>query len=165
MTFGQIRRTAEEMGVNVQHAVWCRLRYLRQRMIEAADDLEFWSSLDCPTAPVYFDRTMDEFITMAKEARTLTMSAKNPQREQECKDRITDEQIEVARQYPVTQLIDFQRGKSRAWCHEDRNPSLYPATRINKAVCPVCGKYFNSIDIVMELEGLNFVDAVLRLAA
>lgn len=73
---------------------------------------------------------------------------------------ITPEMISRARDYPVDSLVDFKRGKTAAWCHEDRNPSMYHGTRTNTAVCPVCDKKFDSIGILMERDGLSFIDAV-----
>lgn len=165
MTFEQIRTAAEEMNVNLQHAVWCRLRYLRQRIQQEVEELDFWAESECPTSPAFFNRHMDTVTKLAREARALSLAAKEPPKERRGDDHITDEQIERARQYPVTQLIDFHRGKSHAWCHNDRNPSLYLAPRVNRVVCPVCAKYFSSIDVLMERDGLTFPEAVRRLAA
>jgi DNA primase len=66
----------------------------------------------------------------------------------------------VAKDFPVTQLVEFRGHKATAWCHEDKTPSLWYANRVNRVVCPVCDKKFNAIDICMERDGMSFIDAV-----
>jgi DNA primase len=78
---------------------------------------------------------------------------------------ITDEMIISARSYPVDRLIDFGRSKkAKAFCHEDKNPSMYHGTKINKAMCPVCNKAFDSIAILMKRDMMSFKDAVKQLS-
>ena len=164
MTFNEIKRNSEEMGVPLEHVVWCRLRYLRQEMVKEEQDMEEAHERGDVTGDVIFLLSLNRFMELAKESQAIATAAKR--RELPSKQgSITDEQIERARQYPVSQLIDFQKGKYSAWCHEDKNPSMYLAPRINKAVCPVCNKYFSSIDILMERDGLTFTEAVKNLAA
>lgn len=155
MTIYEIRHHAEEMEVPFKEALFMRFRFVRAEMLKELAEMD---ATDCP---VMSRVALNRFMELAREQRALLMAAK----QKNTTVGITDEQIERARQYPVTQLIDFQRGKSRAWCHEDRNPSLYLAPRINKAVCPVCAKYFDPIAIVMGRDGLTFTEAVRRLAA
>jgi hypothetical protein len=73
---------------------------------------------------------------------------------------ITDEMIQAARDYPIHHLIDFNRGKAIAFCHEDRNPSMYHQTRLNRACCPVCDKSFDSIEVLIKRDGMTFKSAV-----
>jgi len=77
---------------------------------------------------------------------------------------ITDEMIESARQYPVDQLVEFIKGKATAFCHNDRKPSMYHATRLNRCNCPVCGKSFDPIGVLVERDGVSFKDAVKQLS-
>jgi hypothetical protein len=74
--------------------------------------------------------------------------------------RITDEMISIAKSYPITSLIDFNKGVALAWCHADKNPSLTYWAKANRAKCWACNKSFSSIDVMMELHGMSFVDAV-----
>ena len=78
-------------------------------------------------------------------------------------DDITQEMIQKARDLPVAGLLEWANGRSRAWCHEDLRPSLYVAPRINKVICPVCNKKFDTIDVIMNRDGINFRQAVLKL--
>lgn len=165
MTFGQIRTAAEEISVNPQHAVWCRLRYLRQRIQQEVEELDFWAESECPTAPAFFNRHMDTITKLAREARALSLAAKEPPKERK-DDHISDEQIEAARNADIRPLIGFDRqGKATAPCHEDKRPSLVFLSRTGKAWCPVCDKKFNAVDWLMMTEGLSFPEAVKRLAA
>lgn len=73
---------------------------------------------------------------------------------------ITDEMIARAKETPIDSVVEFTRGKTRAWCHDDNNPSMYHGTRTNTAVCPVCDKKFDPIAVLMTRDGMNFPDAV-----
>lgn len=89
----------------------------------------------------------------------------------ENKDSFTEEQIQQAREYPLEELIggDFKRAglnKIRTCCpfHEERTPSFFVYTDKNSAHCFGCQKHFqNAIDYAMEVEKLEFAEAVRRL--
>lgn len=162
MTIYQIRKASEEMEIPFREAAFCRFRFLRQEMPLLLAEVERLADHPDETTRIIFGKmAVDRFLENAREQRALMLAVKKPATD----NRITDDMVQQARSFPVTQLIPFQRGKYQAWCHEDRNPSLYHAPRINKAVCPVCNKYFSSIDILVQRDGLTFVDAVRRLAA
>lgn len=75
--------------------------------------------------------------------------------------KLTCDNIMLAREYPVTALIQFNsNGKSTAFCHDDKNPSLSLNKKSNKAHCFVCGRGFNPIDILMYRDGYTFSNAV-----
>lgn len=73
---------------------------------------------------------------------------------------ITDEQIAIAKEHPIDQIIEFNRGKATAWCHDDKTPSLNHHRQANKAHCFPCGRSFNPVDVLMERDGMTFIDAV-----
>ena len=77
---------------------------------------------------------------------------------------ITDGDVDTARAYPVDQLVKFTHGKATAFCHNDKSPSMFHGFRLNLAVCPVCDRRFNSIDILVHRDGYSFIDAVKHLA-
>lgn len=80
------------------------------------------------------------------------------------KSKITDVDIQRAREYPINQIIEFNNvGKALAWCHPDKNPSLSYWGKENVARCFTCNKTFDSISAAMELWDLTFVEAVRRL--
>ncbi len=77
---------------------------------------------------------------------------------------ITEEDIARAREYPITQLIEFNKfGKAHAFCHEDKNPSLSYWKAGNKCRCFVCNITFDPIAVLMERDSMNFIDAVKKL--
>lgn len=75
-------------------------------------------------------------------------------------DSPVDDYIARAKQVPIGSLIKV-RGDGKAKClfHNDKNPSMhvYPDNHI---YCFSCGKRGDVIDIAMELQQLNFKDAV-----
>lgn len=164
--YDQIIKTADETKVDRSYALQCRVRYLRDKGIHAANILadtviEF---LDCPPEDVpAYDANLSglkrELESWQRELQVLRrrMSGKVKG------DEITDDMIERARRYPVEMLVEFKRGKTRAWCHDDRNPSAFHGTRTNTVQCPVCGQSFDSIAVLMQRDGLPFADAVRQL--
>ena len=75
---------------------------------------------------------------------------------------VTKEAIERAREYPVEQLLETS-GKKIVRCpfHDDTHPSA--SIKWNRLHCFVCDKSWGPIDLLMEKEGLSFVEAVGRL--
>jgi len=76
---------------------------------------------------------------------------------------ITDEMIQIARDYPIESLIEFVNGKAIAFCHADKNPSLTLDRKRGKAHCFVCDKDYNALDVLIERDNMSFVDAVKQL--
>jgi hypothetical protein len=78
--------------------------------------------------------------------------------------KITDAMIERAREYPVDELLEFNRG-GMAIClwHDDTKASLYHSVSRNRVHCFVCEKDTDAIGIVMEQDRCKFPQAVKRL--
>lgn len=75
------------------------------------------------------------------------------------KGAITDEMLEIAKQYPIDKLIEFQGGKALCFNHEEKTPSM--TIFKNKAHCHgACGRSWSTIDVLMERDGLSFISAV-----
>jgi hypothetical protein len=76
------------------------------------------------------------------------------------KNRITDEMIERAREYPIESLIagDGRRGNVLCIAHEERHPSM--SLKGNRARCFSCGYYGDSIDVYQKLHVCGFAEAV-----
>ena len=76
---------------------------------------------------------------------------------------ITDEMIEVAREYPIEEVLPNEvfRNKTRCFNHDDDNPSV--AIYNNRIHCFACNMGWDSIAVVMQVEGLEFKEAVKRL--
>ncbi len=73
---------------------------------------------------------------------------------------ITEEMIRRAKSHPFTNLIEIKRNAARCFLHEDKRPSMhfYPAS--NTLYCFSCHKTLDTIDYIMERDGLSFKDAV-----
>ena len=140
---------AKEMCIPYRKAIAARSRYLANKLGELAD---------FTPANELEERLHDAAVSEVVEEMKKLARPKVAQKE------ITESDIDAARSTPVTAVIEFTKGRAKAWCHDDRNPSLYYATRTNKAVCPVCDRYFDAIGVLMERDGLSFVDAVKVLA-
>lgn len=78
--------------------------------------------------------------------------------------KITDEQIARAKSCPIKDYIKTSNNKAVCIFHSEKTPSLHIYPKTNKFYCFSCHKNGTVIDIVMQLEGLNFVEAVKRLA-
>jgi hypothetical protein len=69
--------------------------------------------------------------------------------------------ISRAKQYPITQLIEFKGNVARCIFHSpDKNPSMYYYPRNNKVKCFSCGKLADAIDVVQQLQGCSLKEAV-----
>ena len=76
---------------------------------------------------------------------------------------ITDEMVEQARNVDTARIIEFTGGKSLAFCHDDRNPSLTYHKKTGRAHCFVCNKSYDAIQILIERDGMSFPAAVREL--
>ncbi|MBE3137623.1 MAG: hypothetical protein IMZ43_09590 [Thermoplasmata archaeon] len=78
---------------------------------------------------------------------------------------ISGHHIEQARNYPIEELLGETNRSHRYKCffHEDEHPSA--SVKNNKLRCWVCSKSWNPIDLLMQRDGLSFMDAVKRLSA
>ena len=81
---------------------------------------------------------------------------------QEQKINITESMIEKAREFPVEQLIEINRqGFTKCFAHNDKKPSAY--CKKNFVHCFVCQKSWDTIQILIDRDGLTFRQAVLQL--
>jgi hypothetical protein len=108
---------------------------------------ETWEELE----PEIAARWYEEIINMKQIESKLNQKHTNG---------ITDEQIAIAKEYPIDRLIEFTRGKATAWCHDDKTPSLHHHRQANRAHCFPCGKSYNPIDVLMQRDNMSFIDAV-----
>lgn len=164
--FDQIVKAADEMGVNRQYALNCRVTYLKSELVlmgNAYTDMVF-SALDEPAQDfALLDGNMAMIRKRIDNTKRELDILRRRMRGKVSENEVTDEMIERARRYPVELLVEFKRGKTRAWCHDDRNPSAFHGTRTNTVQCPVCAKSFDSIAVLMQRDVLTFHEAVRRL--
>jgi hypothetical protein len=137
---------ANNMGKNKLAAARIRLRYLIPK-------IHSLGRFDSDVARHWISEYCTEAIYLLKHCNvTLKVHTKN---------QVTDEMKEHARWIPIDSVVDFDRNKKAlAWCHSDNRPSLYIASRLNLACCPVCDKRFNPIEVLMSRDGYKFYDAV-----
>lgn len=143
LTLWRLKKQAEQFDISVESAIKMKLRY-------AIGAAEIWAD----TFEPYYWKWVDVIIKLRDMQRRL----KKP-----IKDTITDEMIEQAREQDIRSIIEFKNGKAIAWCHEDKNPSLTYMSKTNKAWCAACGKYFDSIGVLMGRDGMTFITAVREL--
>lgn len=74
---------------------------------------------------------------------------------------ITDEMIQKAREYPIGELIELKNGFALCPFHEEKTPSAY--CKNNFFHCFGCGKNLDTIGLYMELNQVNFIQAVKNL--
>lgn len=139
------------MEVDQGWAVDCRIRFLTEHVSLLKKCLFFKSNEITEAFVNNYIKKADDEITYLEGKRIKAAQTD---------DRITDDDIENAKNVPIDSIIEFTHRKAVAWCHDDTNPSLMHLTRINKARCYPCQKYFSSIDAYMHIHGLGFIDAV-----
>jgi hypothetical protein len=77
------------------------------------------------------------------------------------KDSISKEMIQAAQDYPFEELHEFKRNFALCPFHEDKTPSM--SLKNNRAKCWSCNKSWDTIQFVMDKDGMTFKEAVLRL--
>jgi len=153
MTGFDIKRNAEAFGVTITAAIRMRIRYLLQQIHLWPDYLE---CIHNEPPDVALCDAAGEILKLQAYAAALKQPV-NP-------DAITDEQISRAREYPITEMIEFSRGKVACPFHDDKNPSAFHGNRTNRLVCPVCNDTWSALDILILRDGNTFSDAVKQLA-
>jgi hypothetical protein len=152
----EIMKSAELFEVSQNQAIGARRSYLWGEwdyFLNADVGIMTWQIVCRPT----LIRIIKEIVQLSKDLCFRNRKTN--------KDDISPDMIQNARECPVEGLLDWTNGRSLAWCHPDRRPSLYVSKRINKVTCPVCDKRFDAIDIVMNRDGLSFPEAVKRLCS
>lgn len=76
-------------------------------------------------------------------------------------DSLTPQQIERARNYPIKDLIDTRKNITNCPFHDDKTASLN--IKNNFYHCHGCGVTGDTIDFLMERDGLTFREAVMKL--
>jgi len=155
---------ADDMGIDKSFVINARRRMLTLDLFAIEDEIRKLQirSSDNPATAVFrkvvLDKKIERRAHIRKQLDTLKQTVSMTDDSQ-----LSEDQIEQARQYPIEKLIDFNRGKAIAFCHDDKNPSLYHARRTNRANCPVCDRSFNPVDVLMIRDGMSFASAVRNL--
>ncbi len=124
---------------------------------ELSDDRAWGLSQPWDVATLCFlrDSYRDKRAILRKHRRELA-SWSRPERP----GRITEAQIEQARNFPLIQLIDGAKPGDKMLCvsHKDTNPSM--TIFEDHAHCFSCGFHADAIQWLMTTRGLKFIDAV-----
>ena len=76
-------------------------------------------------------------------------------------DEITEQDIEHAKQIPISSLLEFNRAEfARCLWHEDKTPSLKLYKNKNRVHCFSCDKNEDTIGIIQQLHHTDFISAV-----
>lgn len=149
MYWDTVFKKARELGVDRVAAVKMRVRYLLQE-IEICEQADY----DYGVMNVIIQDDFDEIFYLFSKIKKTEVRNGN----------ITDEDITRAKEYPIENLIELDsRGKAIAWCHDDKNPSMTLWKGKNRVRCWACSRTYNPIDILIERDGLSFIEAVKRL--
>jgi hypothetical protein len=80
------------------------------------------------------------------------------------KDTRNTDDVSRAKEVPIDRYIKFDGyGKARCLWHSDKTPSMHYYRNKNKVFCFGCGKSADVIDVVRELDGCTFIEAVRKL--
>lgn len=169
MTLNATLQAARDMGVPERYAVMRRLAFLQPQIKHL--EREIWGArrrMDRSRDPLIkalsesFIRDQEKELRPLKREATALLNHVNGKETVQAPGGITPEMIDQARQYPITSIIEFTKGRYRC-CpfHEDRNPSM--ALYENHVHCFVCNRTWDSISATMALDGVTFREAVLAL--
>ena len=169
MTLNATLQAARDMGVPERYAVMRRLAFLQPQIKYL--EREIWGArrrMDRSRDPLIkalsesFIRDQEKELRPLKREATALLNHVNGKETVQVSGGITQEMIDQARQYPITSIIEFSKGRYRC-CpfHEDRNPSM--ALYENHVHCFVCNRTWDSISATIALDGVTFREAVLAL--
>lgn len=169
MTLNATLQAARDMGVPERYAVMRRLAFLQPQIKYL--EREIWGArrrMDRSRDPLIkalsesFIRYQEKELRPLKREANALLNHVNGKETVQVSGGITQEMIDQARQYPITSIIEFSKGRYRC-CpfHEDRNPSM--ALYENHVHCFVCNRTWDSISAAMALDGVTFREAVLAL--
>lgn len=74
-----------------------------------------------------------------------------------------DSKKEIAKCYPIENLIEFKHKKACCIWHNEKTPSMAYYPKTNSVYCFGCGKYGDAIDVYRQLHGCDFKTAVAEL--
>lgn len=101
----------------------------------------------------YAKELFDQYVAMEKKIKFILKTFS--------KDVKTLYNIPAAKQYPLENILQFNAsGYAKCIYHDEKTPSLYLNRKKNNVHCFSCGKNADTIDVIMEIQHLNFGDAV-----
>ncbi len=147
-----------------------RKHYFPQALLERKRDIEanisefyIWHDAQVKAGESPRERMFQfEWQEIKKQKGELEKVSRQIRMRNEKTHGITDEMIQRAKDFPLESLVDPGRNRMVS-CpgHEDNKPSCY--IKNNYAYCCSCGRSWDTIEWVSDMEGLNFIEAVRRL--
>jgi hypothetical protein len=150
-----IIKTAELFEVTLIHAIGARRSYLFK-------EFDYYLTTDCNAVAwdVIFKPNM---INILKELHQLKKDLYFSSKPRNDNTEVTEDMISRAKEYPLTDLYEFVRGKAPCPIHNEKTASFHYNPQRNKAHCFGCGKNMDSIEMFMLLNKVNFREAVISL--
>jgi len=160
-TMSKIDELCKTFGVSKEWALNRRKEYIKGLLRVEEERMKRISGMKCKNDVEQYllNRMISETQTRINRLRRRLFYIDHPS------NGVTPDMIETARSYPIEELLGVERrnGKGNILCpfHDDKRPSA--SIRNNRLHCFACNKTWGPIDVVMEKEGLEFVEAVKRL--
>ena len=164
------KKYGKQIKEDLEFRLKWELEWQRDWIAFRAKKLLLMPGLDKVYQQVHDEITMEwadrETIKVEKEIRKVKSQleylkniGKDPEK---IKDKITEAKVIRAKEYPLDKIIDINRaGFAKCVWHSDKNPSMF--CKKNFAHCFSCNKSGDTIAVIMQLEGLTFKEAVLKL--
>ena len=159
---GNIRLEAEMMGVDLKWAFERRKLFLENNISRVKNQRQELISFLAGSNPL--DRgVIKKYINHSKKIVEICEKRIRLLKPAKSNNGITDEMIQRAKQYPISELLTTPiRGNvTNCIAHEDKNPSMN--IKNNWAYCYSCGFRGDSISVYMRLNGVDFKTAVKNL--
>jgi hypothetical protein len=165
----RIRKFVEEFKSEMGNVGICmRLRYLYERIYEIEDEIidriktkEDLKKRGRRNEILLVSRPLPELYKKLNRIEISIECLVNPKKYKE--NKITEEMIERAREYPITELMEFKKGFAFCPFHAERTPSFHYDRKHNIAFCFGCKKYADSIELYMYFNKTSFIETVKRL--
>lgn len=154
-----IIQTAKDFGVDVEWAISRRKEYLNQRIVELKDEQR--SVLQAFSGNNELNRflLLDSMRFIDKEIKRYESELKF--KNSRNGNRITQNDIERAKQYPIENLLQNIRNNKInciSGSHADKHPSM--DVKNNFAYCYSCGFHGDAIGVYMKINSVDFITAV-----
>ena len=153
-----IKDMATDFDVTIEWAINSRKLFLEseindieQHCKEMVTSLSGSNSQDRDFIFAAIKKCSEEIYKLQKEIHSL-------ERDNIAKGEITDEMIEQAKEYPISQLIAITNNMAYCVNHVEDHPSMN--CKNNYAYCHACGWHGDAIDVKMKIDAVDFINAV-----
>ncbi len=156
-SLSKLSNLCQDFNVTLSWAIQCKLEYLSSLLQSIGDEISE-ALVEKANAFDEVDKILVERWLKKKVKEYKSMEYKigywqNPD------GKISDEDIQRARDYPISDLLEIKK-KGNICCpfHDDKHPSA--SIKNNRLHCFACNETWDAIDIIIKKEGLNFTEAV-----